>query len=307
MPGGRSPQIFSLSTRVYPERGGPVRNIVEDRDGLRRVDCRHLLILVHGFNNTETKATESYGIMFAQLEEHFRYSAVAPDAVAFLHWPGNHAVGATGILDVFGYDIDIYNARQSSRRLADFLTGFHRPPTSPLKVTFLGHSMGCRLILETLVMLADENSPRIEVVGLMAPAVPVDLLRSPASPNELPDVIGRLRSAFRERRRILKFFSKSDWVLWLGFPRGQQLAYWSNIEPIHYREAVGLYGGPDGIGESRQTTNGHSDYWKDEKVADQYKAALDPTFRRLPAPRQLGERGLDSFEGPEARRLVEPR
>src|SRR5207302_6166568 len=126
----------------------------------------------------------------------FRYSAAAPDAVAFLHWPGNHAIGATGALDFFGYDTDLYNSRQSSVRLADFLIGLRRAPTSPLKVTFLGHSMGCRLILETLALLADEKSLNIEVIALMAAAVPVDLITAPE--ENPPKEAGRLGPTFME-------------------------------------------------------------------------------------------------------------
>lgn len=210
--------------------------------------------------------------------------------------------GATGLLDFFGYDTDLYNARQSSHRLADFLIGLRRAPTSPLKVTFLGHSMGCRLILETLALLADETSLQIEVVVLMAAAVPVDLVKAPET--KPPKEAGRLGPTFKAGRRILKFFSGRDLALRLGFPRAQRVAYWREIEPDYYDEAVGLRGNPKRMGEDEETTNRHKDYWTDKRIAEKYQAAIDSTYRELPPPRELDRRELESRDGIAPRRLA---
>jgi pimeloyl-ACP methyl ester carboxylesterase len=283
--------IYALSTRT-PAGGDLVNTEVEDRaNRLRNSGCRHLLILVHGFNNSASQARESYLLQVAALEEHFSRSRYAPDAIAFFHWPGD--VG--GWFKLGGYPFDIPRAQESARLLAKYLKEFPRA-TDPgaLKISLIGHSLGCRLILE---MLAKELPPGLElniaVVSLMAPAVPVELV----------DAAGGLEGTVRSPRRILKCFSHHDWALWAGFPQAQEAAYWLNKETKIYLEAVGLYGNPAAMGISVQTRNGHSDYWGDRNVANRFSAAIDPTFYKLPPPLSTPDRALPAVSWRGSRSL----
>lgn len=198
----------------------------------------------------------------------------------FFHWPGNLG----GWVSVAGYPYDIDQARESAERLAQYLRNF--PGASnpgALKISFIGHSLGCRLILETLAKeLPAALALNIEVVSLMAPAVPVELV----------DATGSLESTVRSPRRILKCYSRHDWVLWTAFPLGQAAAFAVQKEEKYYREAVGLYGHPLATGIPVETMNGHGDYWGDRSVANRFSAAIDPTFYTLPPPHSAAEREL---------------
>lgn len=296
----RTVQVFPLSTRV-DIWGGPVRNAVSDepgagRNSLKNSGCRHVLVLVHGFNNTTDAALQSYGVFYARLEEHFRTSRVTPDAVAFFHWPGNYAKARFDA--VAWYHIDVDRARESALRLAEYFRSFRDPAS--LTVTLVGHSLGCRLILHAIKNLGPPPVPAINVVSLMAPAVPVDLVA------DVRDVLlsnDDLSTVFAPTRRVLKFFSSKDLVLWGAFPLGQRAAYLDGIERRAFGEAVGLYGNPLGIGIPFETTNGHGDYWEDTRTTDELSRALDPTYYTLPTPRRIASRTLASAPPVESRRL----
>jgi hypothetical protein len=252
---------------------------------LRASGCQHLLILVHGFNNSASAAKNSYMLQLAALEEHFRQSRSAPDAIAFFYLPGD--VG--GYASLGGYPYDIPQARESAERLAQYLKTFPNASNpGALKISLIAHPLGCRLILEMLAnALPTALTLNIEVVSLMAPAVPVELVTAS----------GALQVTVRDPRRVLKCFSHQDWVLWAAFPLGQMAAYELNKETQYYSEAVGLYGHPAGMGKAIATSNGHSDYWGDRNVANQFSTAIDPTFYALPPPRNAPARALAEIVG----------
>ena len=296
----REIQFFPLSTRVDPW-GGAVSNEVRDnpgtgRNSLRMSGCRHVLVLVHGFNNSQEKAEESYALFYSRLEGHFRRSNLAPDAVAFFHWPGNYAMARFDA--AAWYHVDIERARESAKLFAEYLSGFDDPES--LRVTLVGHSLGCRLILLTLKNLRGPRIPKIDIVSLMAPAIPVDLLSQLNDPDLEDD---DLSLTVQAPRRILKFFSKRDWALSAGFPLGQQAAYQRKIEKRHYREAVGLNGSPASVGIPFETNNGHSDYWGDVRTTNELGRLLDPAFHSLPQPHRISGWVMESAQPIESHRI----
>jgi len=298
----RKIQIYPLSTRMDAD-GGPVRNSVQDepgegRNSLRLSGCRNILILVHGFNNRQKTAEKSYDLFYGRLEEHFRDSTTAPDAVAYFHWPGNHYQFV--VFDALAfYHIDILRARDSAVRLAQYLAGFKDPAS--LRVTLVGHSLGCRLILETLLSLADTAPiPTIDLISLMAPAVPVTLV---ARAEIVGAEAGKLNPTVGPPRRVLKFFSWRDLALSGGFPAGQLMAASSGIEEKPYAEAVGLFGHPTYVGTPFETTNSHGAYWGDVRTTDALRSALDPRYFTLPPPRGIESREMAVAEPIDSREL----
>jgi pimeloyl-ACP methyl ester carboxylesterase len=290
--GSIADRIYPLSTRIS-ESGGSVRTEVEDPENrLRNSGCRHLLILVHGFYNSTSEAKNSYLLQLAALEEHFNRSRYAPDAIAFFQWPGD--VG--GLFRFAGYPFDIPRAKQSADRLAQYLKQF--PSASDpgaFKISLIGHSLGCRLILEMLSKeLPTALALNIGVVSLMAPAVPIELV----------DASGNLEITVRSPRHILKCYSRQDLALWAGFPQAQEAAYSLGYETEIYLEAVGLYGHPTAVGIPVETGNGHSDYWGDRNVANRFSAAIDPTFYTLPPPQNPANRALPQASLPGLRGLA---
>jgi hypothetical protein len=275
---GPTPHVFTLSLRSQPERGGPVRATVDDKNGLEKdTDWRHLLVLVHGFNNPESEAEGKYDRYVDILRPGLEKSRVAPDAVAKFHWPGNEAVGPFPIFDFAGYHVDLERALQSVGPLAVFLSRLIATRPAERRISFVGHSLGCRLIAEAMCRLdmAGIAGPPLAVVSLMAAAMPVAL-------TEAGEPLARASAA---AAKVLKAHSRDDWVLSLAFPAGQSLAWAAGIERAAYAEAVGRNGNPTGFGESLpREGNGHGNYWTDEFAAAVLLVTMDATLRPLPPP-----------------------
>jgi len=278
---GPTPRVFTLSLRSQPERGGPVRATVEDKDGLEKdTDWRHLLVLVHGFNNAESEAEKKYDGYVDILRPGLEKSRVTPDTVAKFHWPGNEAVGPFPIFDFAGYPVDVERALESVGPLAAFLSRLIATRPAGRLISFVGHSLGCRLIVEAMCRLGAPGAagPPLAVVSLMAAAVPVALAQAgePLAP------------APAAAAKMLKAYSRDDWVLWLAFPAGQSLAWTAGFERAVYVEAVGRNGNPPGFGESlSRKGNGHGDYWIDEFAAAVLLVTMDATLRSLPPPAEI--------------------
>ncbi len=291
-----APKTFDLSVRIDP-RGGKVHHTVSDRDNLSRSGARHLLILVHGFNNTKEEAARSYDLFFGAIWESLRKSRVAPDAVAQFHWPGDLVVSPWrfAAADAVAYPMDITQALQSATSLARYLAAFPSPgpDAGSLNLSLVGHSLGCRLILEMLAGLPASSRPEIVFVGLMAAAVGVGLVGS-----------GQLLSPAADAKNIVKFWSTRDWVLRLAFPTGQAAAFGLSIEDELHTEAVGLHGNPPSFGKGRQTANGHGQYWPDAGLATEIVPRIDASMARiLPPPSVIPANTIISREMLPPRRI----
>lgn len=295
---GATPRVFTLSLRSQSERGGPVRSAILDKDGLEKDTAwRHLLVLVHGFNNSESEAEGKYDRYVDILRPGLEKSRVAPDVVAKLHWPGNEAIGHFPSFDFAGYHIDIERALQSVVPLTDFLSRLITTGPTGRQISLVGHSLGCRLIVEAMCQLgaAGPAGPPLAIVSLMAPAVPVALAEA-GQP---------LARAPRAARTLLKAHSRDDWVLWLAFPAGQSLAWVAGIELAPYFEAVGRNGNPARFGESLpRAGNGHGDYWTDEFAANMLLVTMDATLRSPLPQAAIPSRDLPSTSETAARNLT---
>lgn len=275
-----APRLFELTVRL--PGSSDVAATVSD-NGMSATNPRHVLLLVHGYNNSHDDAEKSYEVFLKNMTEAFGdRTSVAPDTVGKFHWPGDESTlfGST-----VGYPYDINHARDAADRLATYLlelpiagSGFLR------RFTMVGHSMGCRLLLEALGRLVNANPPGIAIVGLMAAASPVEFVRRN----------GRLFRTGSLPRQMLKFFSEQDRVLQVGFPLGQWLAYQWQIEDANYSEAIGRFGHPDEFGSAQRTRNGHSDYWGDAKIVTFLVQQVDATTRTALATVEIPERALET-------------
>jgi len=267
---------ISLRTR---DRGGPVAATMSGADWYTLALHRHILLLAHGFNNTADQARAAYDGLIAKLMPYLQRMGEGPDAIVGFQWPGDAAVGPFSSVDFLGYPIDIERARESADRLRGYVERLFDCSGPSLKFSIVGHSLGCRLALELLNSFVGKPSS-FDVVALMAPAVPVDLVdptyAGPAGPY--------LRLTDSVPRRTLKFHSSADMVLGIAFPAGQSLAFGMDIEAADYLEAVGFWGDPGTFGRSIAADgDAHGAYWTDDDVVFAIAAALDPTNRRLEA------------------------
>jgi hypothetical protein len=285
---------FELSARAANDRDMGVADSLRDIDDLQQSNARRLLLLVHGFNNSREVARESFDEFSGLVRIALGESRLKPDAVVHFQWPGDMNVVPGGLLDFAGYPWDINRARESAALLAQFLWGVNHVPGFELII--VGHSLGCRLILEMLQHPAARQAhagppARVAYLGMMAAAVPVAKVEG-GGPLYSPDIANA---------DIVKFHSSHDMVLALAFPAGQGAAWLLDIEDDWYVRPIGRYGAPDNFGTSSQTQNGHSDYWKDASVARQVALRLDPTLPHALETRSMPAQTLNEAQLPRKR------
>lgn len=217
------------------------------------LSARHIVVLVHGYNNDREKAERSF--------DHFSNALrrLAPAAIGSAAGPTWGFYWPTRVLGP-GFFLSTYvscarRAEATGQALANFLAGTLGPRQS---VTIVGHSMGCRVALEAARQFrkldADQAPrPRLRALALMAAAVP----------EPMCDPAGALFDLRCQGSKEWVFHSTHDMVLLFSFPAGQRLLR----EP---GRAVGRRGGPPGRrwDERVETENGHGDYWPSGTVVE---------------------------------------
>lgn len=247
-PTGYDPWL-ALSVREAPEGGGLTAEVTAT-PSTPPSSARELVVLVHGFNNHMGEAAEAY-----QGFRHRQYplaSAKPPElegALGDFFWPGD--ANWWGILDkadFLVYPKAVQTAPQAAERLARFLVGL----PNLLTLHFVGHSLGCRVVLETIRAFVGAPHPRIGKVVLMAAAVPDFMVTSG----------GVLADAAAMAEAVLVLHSTSDLVLHYAFPPGQTAA---GAGEGFLPTALGRFGPPAGmagrVSAHRISDANHGDYW----------------------------------------------
>jgi pimeloyl-ACP methyl ester carboxylesterase len=223
-----------------------------------------MLLLVHGYNNDSAEAAESYFAMRRNLDALLRVHGVAESVRKALqgriwefYWPGYLPIGHWSLSGVTrptfekvisapSYALEVIKARDW---IADGLAVFLRS-VEPSEIFFIGHSLGCRVVLETIARLADPHTIALTGFILMAGAVPIHLLLSNS----------RLCNGAALVKKRFCLYSGIDLVLWFAFPPGQVLA--DEVPPYGIPIATGLWGSPSALYDIRSNTwLGHGDYW----------------------------------------------
>ena len=257
---------------------------------------RESVVLVHGFNNHQGEAGSAYfGFRDRQYQKAFP-TLIPPafeDILADMFWPGDAAWGLFDVVDFLVYPAAVGTAREAAPRLARHL----RSMPNLLTVHFVGHSLGCRLVLETIADLAQNGGPHVGKVCLMAAAVPIFKVQEH----------GPLANAMRYAERVGILHSDKDPVLRYAFPPGQTVA--SGDEGF-FPSALGLNGPvPDVPGKLDPfPIDGahHGDYWGDSQRPPSRIAAdrIAEFFKFAPWERSIG----NPQSGPEQREAsAEPR
>jgi pimeloyl-ACP methyl ester carboxylesterase len=242
---------LELNVRQQPEGGAVRAPCHADWKNHQARTQRELMVLVHGFNNHRAEAQEAYlgfrsrqkGLIDAQ--HRARFDDILGDAF----WPGDaNFAGPLDTVDFLVYPATLQKARQTAVQLSAYLRG----RSDVLDLYFVGHSMGCRVILETIALLiaSPDFRARIRKVCLLAAAVPTSAV--------FPD--GALAEAFRAAEQVEVLHSTADLVLALAFPLGQTAA-----GDGFFPSAIGRRGdvprNPGQIGTHLVEGAGHSDYW----------------------------------------------
>lgn len=243
-----------------------------------------LLILIHGYQNSEDDAHHAY----LRFQERLR--GVMPTGglgsigeVWEFHWPGDHP---RFFLSVFTYSARVESARVSGIYLADHLK---RLPGR--RVHIVAHSLGCRVALSAISAIdrkihdGDYGGAEIGEVFLLAAAVPA---------HECETKEGRPfpRALSTSREHVL--YSRRDLVLRPFFGIGQG-AFGSRAPAVghgglpYFRWTVQL-----------DTALGHGKYWSSRDVAEIVGAAFSTNV-----PRTSPARWLPEYERSSAARWLE--
>lgn len=261
---------------------------------------RSCLVLVHGFNNTDSEAAAAYfGFRNRQTEltgaPPFTWDRYFGDSF----WPGDADWWwIFDKADFLVYPAAVHRTPAAGEQLTNLL---HAMPALE-RVDFIGHSLGCRVVLETLQRLVDAGMPRIDRVVLMAAAVRAEDLRPG---GKYFDLMTRLQAG---GTRVYVLHSVRDLVLMGAFPPGQALAGEPSLHALGRDgpdAAMPGYGST--LDDDRVEGAGHSSYWGHTKsAASDFATEKSGAFLKLgDVVREVGEARplVAPIDALEARRL----
>ncbi len=288
--------LLRIDLRTADE-GGAAAAVVVARWRQQTTAQRELLVLIHGYNNHRGEAEQAYAAMRRRQVALLPNAAWAPQFEALLgdaFWPGDARwPGAIDKLDFFYYSSAVGAAKDVAPKIADYL----RTRRDVLFVHFLGHSLGCRVALETIAdLVANGGGPKIGRVCLMAAAVPTFKV--------MPD--GALFAAVTAPEYLRVLYSPADWVLGVTFPPGQTLAGWGEgVMPAAVGHSGDIALSPGRVDREHVPDARHGDYWGGERNAASGKSA--ESVREFFRFDRLGSRPLKDRPLPPKRRPPERR
>jgi pimeloyl-ACP methyl ester carboxylesterase len=224
-----------------------------------QVTSSDLVILIHGFNDNKAFAVGAYGALLANLKQ--KFPSQTAQFIEFF-WPGDEPNPVTSALS---YSSKIQPAKDSAAGLSTYFTALSQ--SRAISISLVGHSLGCRIILELLTRWAAAPPAGIQVraIVLMAAAVVENSVNAGQSLRPGADLTSR--------NPVL--YSKGDDVLRLTFPPGETMAHEG-----FFPTAVGRFGGPVGAWHIPQPMSdngkdyGHSDYWSGNSSSTAVAVAL---------------------------------
>ena len=196
------------------EPGQRINEPINLRSPVRRLPFgrrSRIVILVHGFNVDEESARGS----FSQFRDNLAaFSNTLAQQIVYLYWPGHNR-----FLGPAFYPFSLRSAVRLASRLTGLLRDVRGLNGGSTELLLIGHSLGCRLILESLQRLSAlgmANWINRVTIFLMAAAVPTRLV----------DVHGRLENGIGFAQRRFAFF-RSATRPWVFPSRPDSLQLWT--------------------------------------------------------------------------------
>lgn len=231
------------------------------------------IVLFHGYNVSHETAMRS----FEDFEASLCYAVPALKGQIFTcSWPGDWWIPVVGRI---GYPKLVSNAIACAGILAPLIHQICQNRPDSHQIVLIGHSLGCRILLETLRVLVSNNhvedANRLRIV-LMAAAVPLQLVLDK----------GPLQTAANTPVLRAVLFSGQDTVLSRWFRAGQVF----RREGGWWPEAVGLSGRPGAPTWSTRCMApfAHADYWAHFRTAEVVASLLGFPVRSELATRHIG-------------------
>lgn len=290
----RLPPLPGISLRRY-DRGGGFRNAATLDPVTLLQNADHLLLYVHGYNNSRFQAVAAY--------DGFRVGITGLDTIgqAGVYWPGESmprqlvestAPGGFAVLKSLpSYTAQVPNAKTSADMIADRIMAevrhrqavFVRHPIRlrTLSISIVAHSLGCRVALELLDRFTGTMKTNLEfpLVALMAPAVP----------NGLVTRKGDLRKALEHPTNVIVYSSPNDEALGIAFRLFElpHLSLWQMFRGGN-QAALGLTGAERTRNIHRRHGTGlHGDYWTSATIAGEVRSVLETGKVKSDAGRTL--------------------
>jgi hypothetical protein len=269
-------EVGELSVRQQPA-GGDVAAAVKQIGGVSPRGRSQIVLLLHGYANSQSQASDSYDKCIANL---MGLGSLLPSPMFKFYWPGDVNVP---VINQLSYPWQIEDAVYSGAVLAAFLRDLSGPGGTPIQIHIIAHSLGNRVVLELLKHFIDgsTNSAVFTSLSLMAAAVPVRKVEDPSD----------LLIAALLPRRTQVLCSRSDMVLAIAFRAGETAA-----GEGFFPEAVGRNGNPSGVWSAREFRSGygHGAYWPTDKTAP-----LLAKFFGAPVQSAIAENAIPAHEMPE--------
>lgn len=251
MPGYRQ-----LSFRADNIAGGiDVARAWLDAEKLRGLE--HLVFLIHGYNNTRTEAEAAYSAFCANQQ------ALAPEGrdwtadatLVQVFWPGDATSKA------LYYPWAVSRGQEVASIFAQMADDWSQYCRARLQLDFVAHSLGNRVLLRTLALIAGNDRVLVRRVVHMAAAVPTWKLGD--DPQDQDQLARALLKETASESRATSLYSRADMVLAWAFPWGETIsAEHDGLFPTalghdYWTDAIAL----ENFRQWAANGAGHSDYW----------------------------------------------
>jgi pimeloyl-ACP methyl ester carboxylesterase len=213
-------------------------------------DFALLTVFVYGFNNDpgdewDRWSKKTWPGIKPLITPHSNSGIPGQHGVILFSWPGD----SNNLADAFGpllYPSKIRPAIESGVELAKYLKGI-APCNKGLRVQFVGHSLGCRVVLSAVEELARKpQEVRVVRVLLMGAAVPVgDCTEQGPWPTRVRDLFSAPKGYEFAAGSDIILRSRNDDILGLQFSAGElAAAKLQGVKSHSFPRAVGRTGGP---------------------------------------------------------------
>ena len=247
------------------------------------VGVEEFVLLVHGYNDHRSYAQCAYEKFIQQCDAISEGAFTSRFKIVTLQWPGDQLNPVKGVVD---YPGSLEHAIGSSAILATFLAGLatlQAARKQTLRVHWVAHSLGNRVVLETIAALRGaEVGIQFPTLAMLASAVRSNMLEKDTY----------LRSAALAPDSTAVLHSTGDDVLRWAFPPGQTIS-----GDGFFPEALGHNGDPSSLTHNSQAFNwfGHSDYW-----FSPYSVAYVLSALGLAVDRNVIPSGTANYVAPQA-------
>ncbi|NCD71723.1 alpha/beta hydrolase [Mucilaginibacter agri] len=236
------------SLEIKRERGIGAYTAV-NAEGLWPAFENDLVILVHGFNNDRKSAQGVYD----KLLSNYRNSGVPErylKRIVPFFWPAYR----DWVIKGASYSTMIGDTIAMSFKLAEYLN-ISFLNNRRLQITFIAHSLGCRLVLEAMTKILTPQIQNVKHTCLLAAAVPISLFGKPS---------GNLYPLTNTSLKFSGIASRADWTLATLFRLGGLLSADGTAS-----RAVGFDGKPEHLWTDgcEHLRIGHTRYWGNMQVA----------------------------------------